>query len=175
MKMILSNTLLEKILLFLSAMIIIVGFCIILHGVLVVGDIFGGILFSSLPISLISVILVSIAQFCKKSFYNYAKIVWIMSSFLSFLAAVLCTIYYVDGGVTGKGAILVFNYSILILGFPCSFFVHFLLFIFNIYSICNDIYQLIAMFFTSIFAGYIQWFILLPWILRKLKARNWTL
>jgi len=173
MKKIIFNTLPEKIILILSMLIPIAGFGMILHGVWKIGDLFGGILFSSLPISLLSVIILIIAQSCKK-LDRYSKIIWIISSIYAFLAAILCTIYYVDGSVTSEGVILIFCLSIYILGLPCSLiFISFIIisvqFISGIY---NGIYYLIIMWLALYFSMYMQWFVIFPWILRDAKVKD---
>ena len=177
MKKLLFNTCAENIILILSILIPIVVFCTILHDVFGNGDILDGILSSSLPISLLSVIILFIARSCKKM-EHYAVIIWILSSFFSLLTALLYIIYS-NHGASNEAVTFIFIYSIYILGLPCSLIfisfiaisVDFISKICNIYS-DNDIYSLIIMWIALYFSMYMQWFVLFPWILRDSRAQN---
>jgi hypothetical protein len=170
MKNILLNSWLEKTALILLISIPIIALSLAVYG-WIIGDFFGGLLISSLPISFVSIVAVVISQFCTEKIYNYSKIFWILSSLFTLSCSILfavCSIH-VDAD---KGAMYVFFYAIMILGIPSSICIPFIFIATKLLlSPTNHIHYFLFMWIGMFCIAYLQWFIFLPWVLSKMKNK----
>jgi len=135
-------------------------------------DIWNGLLLGCWAASLPVVISVALSYFCSRTIYICSKLIWIMVSLIVIFGA---AIYSSVNPNAYEGSSFILVYIFLVLAFPISllapviFYVCYLLFP----NFSNfDISFLLFMWFCYFIAGYVQWFIFLPWFFRKLRAKK---
>lgn len=137
-----------------------------------IGDISGGILLSFLPVSLLTVIAVVLSLIIEKPISKFSRWVWLAVSLAALFAAILFANRSIPDAIKGADTILV--YIMLILSFPSALLVPLVLMAIAplLWGSGSGLVGLSGMWFLFVIAGYLQWFVLLPWLWRKWKARN---
>lgn len=130
----------------------------------------GGVLLSFLPAAFITVISVAAALFAKKSVFKLARYVWLTVNLTALLVATLSANRPIADAVEGAETLLA--YAMLILSFPFGLLVPYVIMI-NFFVLKNSsgIASLCGMWFGFFMVGYIQWFLLFPLIINKIRPR----
>ena len=137
-----------------------------------IGDLQGGLLMSFLPVSLLTVIATLIALIAESAVSKFSRWVWVAVSVAVLLAAMIFANRPMPDAI--KGADTILAYVMLILSFPVALLVPLILT--AIAPLWEEgtggLVGLSGMWFAFFVAGYLQWFVLLPWLSRKWKARR---
>lgn len=136
-----------------------------------IGDLPGGLLLSFLPASLLVVIAVVVTTIVDSPESGYSRWIWVAIG----VAALLASIIFANQPITDapKGADTILAYVMLILSFPVALLVPFVLMVITpLWNSSGTVIRLSGMWITFFVAGYLQWFVLLPWLCRKRKARS---
>lgn len=137
-----------------------------------IGDAPGGILLGFLPVSFLTVVSVIVALVVKSSMSRFSRPVWLVVSLAALFAAMIFASRPDPDAI--KGADTILAYVMLILSFPFALIVPFILMVIapflsggggNLIGLCG-------MWVFFVIAGYLQWFVLLPWLLSKWAARR---
>src|SRR5574340_844211 len=136
-----------------------------------IGDVRGGLLVSFLPASLLTVTASFVATLVDGAVARFSKQVWVAVAVMALLAAIMFASRSAPDAV--KGAETVLAYVLLILAFPVALLVPFVLIgLALLWPGGGSILGLGGMWLVFFVAGYVQWFILLPWLWRKWNARR---
>lgn len=135
-----------------------------------IGDVWGGVLMSFLPASLFASIAAFVAAIVDAPLARFSKKVWVAVAVLSLLAAIMFASRPSSDAIRGADTILA--YVLLILSFPVALLVPFILMgTASLWPDGESILGLVGMWLAFFVAGYVQWFVLLPWLWRKWKGR----
>jgi hypothetical protein len=136
-----------------------------------IGDLRGGLLLGFLPASFLASIAVVRAVIVEDAAARISKRVWIVVGVMALLAAIVFVGRPDPEAI--KGADTILAYVMLILAFPIALLVPFVLIgIESLWPGAESIFGLAGMWLVFFVAGYAQWFIVLPWLCRKWKARR---
>jgi hypothetical protein len=137
-----------------------------------IGDMRGGILLGFLPVSLITVVSVVIASVIENSVSKFTRWVWLAVSLAALLAAMLFASQPMPDA--SKGADMLLAYIMVILSFPAGLLAPFVLMAVSsfLWKDGSNLAGLTGMWLCFLVAGYVQWFVLVPWLWRKWKTRR---
>ena len=137
----------------------------------VIGDVWGGLLMSFLPASLFASIAAFVATIVDTPVARFSKQVWVAVAVVSLLAAIMFASRPASDAI--KGADTILAYVLLILAFPVALLVPFALMgTASLWPDGESILGLVGMWLAFFVAGYVQWFVLLPWLWHKWKGRQ---
>jgi hypothetical protein len=140
-----------------------------------IGDMAGGVLISFLPVSLLSSIAVVVSSVVENPVSRFSKWVWLTVCCAAFIAAIHFA--YRPSPDAIRGADMLLAYAMLILAFPTSLLMPLILMLVSPYleRIGSSIIGLFIMWAVFAISGYLQWFVLLPWVQskwRNLRSRS---
>jgi hypothetical protein len=159
----------EKILIIAFFLIHVVMFAISIYG-WTIGDVLGGVMLSCLPASLLASFVAFYTTFIEGSMGHFLKKIWIVVALISLLTALMFS--NKSSPDAGQGAGILLTYVLLILAFPISLLLPFVLMTTPLSSLGDGTFLgLVGIWIFFFIPGYVQWFILLPWLWRKWKSR----
>jgi hypothetical protein len=129
----------------------------------------GALLLSFLPVSLLTVIATLIALMAETAVSKFSGPVWVAVS----VAALFSAMVFANGPMPDapKGADTILAYVMLILSIPVALLVPLLLTVIApLWDGAGGLVGLCGMWAAFFIAGYLQWFVLLPWLRRKWKG-----
>lgn len=165
----------EKFLVLTWLLIPVVVFGISIYG-WTIEDVWGGLLMSFLPAALFASVAALVATMVDTPMARFSKHVWVAVAVMSLIAAIMFASGPDPDAI--KGADTVLAYVLLLLAFPVALLVPFILTgIASFWPEGEGVLRLVCMWVAFFVAGYLQWFVLLPWLCRKWRssrARNVT-
>lgn len=132
----------------------------------------GRLLVGCLPASLLASVSAFVATFVDKPIARFSKHVWVVVAVLSLLAAFLLASE--DHPSAFKDTHTVLVYVLMLLAFPISSLVPFVLMGIGLWTDLGGFSYLTMMWLLFVVPGYVQWFVLLPWLRRKGEGKPGT-
>lgn len=137
---------------------------------LIQDEFLGSLAFACLPVALLLNVSIVLAHYVENGSVGVAKVAWIGVA----VVALLVTLYGFDGK-TNSDIWIVLTWSMLVLSFPASLIVslaHMALGAGLSLTIKTSFLSLAVEWATYFVLGYLQWFVLLPWLWRTWKGRR---
>lgn len=136
-----------------------------------IGDLRGGFLVSFLPASVFTIIATAMALFIQSPFSRLARWIWLAVNVTALLAAIIYANREMPDAL--KGADMILTYVMLILSFPAALLVPSILMIITpLVENGTNLGGLCVLWAAFLLGGYLQWFMLYPWLWCKWKARR---